>query len=38
MLEGIRAHHGNRPIELTADYDKVRDEILRQIERRFGTG
>jgi threonine synthase len=34
-LEGIDARYANPPIELPARYDAVRDEMLRQIERRF---
>ena len=34
-LEGIEAALPNPPIELPARYDAVRDEMLRQIERRF---
>ena len=36
-LEGIESSVPNPPIELPAKYDTVRDEMLRQIERRFGT-
>jgi threonine synthase len=35
-LEGIETHHANSPIELPADYDRVRDAIQWEIERRFG--
>jgi threonine synthase len=35
-LSEIRSHYDNRPIELDPDYDKVRDEIQRQIDKRFG--
>ncbi|HEB88208.1 MAG TPA: threonine synthase [Deltaproteobacteria bacterium] len=35
-LEGIVSRHPNPPIELAADYGVVRDEMLREIERRFG--
>jgi threonine synthase len=34
--EGIESRHPNPVIELPARYDDVRDEMLRQIERRFG--
>ena len=37
QLEGIRSTRGNAPIELPADYGKVRDELFRQIERRLGA-
>ena len=33
-LEGIESLHANPPIELPARYETVRDEMLRQIERR----
>jgi threonine synthase len=33
-LEGIESMHANPPIELPARYETVRDEMLRQIERR----
>jgi threonine synthase len=33
-LEGIESIHANPPIELPARYETVRDEMLRQIERR----
>ncbi len=36
QLEGIDCQHANPPIELPARYQTVRDEMLRQIERRFG--
>ena len=35
-LPGIESKLGNEPIVLPASYEKVRDEILRQIERRTG--
>jgi len=35
-LPGVEARHPNPPIELPARYPAVRDEMLRQIERRFG--
>ena len=35
-LEGIASQVPNPPIELPASYDAVRDEMLRQIETRFG--
>ncbi len=37
QLAGIDARTPNRPIELSASYDSVRDEIQRQIEKRFGA-
>jgi threonine synthase len=37
-LEGIESAIPNPPVELPASYDRVRDEMLRQIERRFGAG
>ncbi len=36
QLEGIDCQHANPPIALPARYQTVRDEMLRQIERRFG--
>jgi threonine synthase len=36
-LEGIDARRANPPIELPARYPEVRDEMLRQIDRRFGS-
>jgi threonine synthase len=36
-LEGIDSRLANPPIELPARYEKVRDEMLRQIDRRFGS-
>jgi len=36
-LEGIAPELPNPPIELPARYEAVRDEMLRQIERRFGN-
>jgi threonine synthase len=35
-LEGIVSEHPNPPIELAADYQAVRDSMLREIETRFG--
>ncbi len=35
-LEDIAPEIPNPPIELPARYETVRDEMLRQIERRFG--
>ena len=35
-LEGVPSDHANPPIELPATYEVVRDEMLRQIEQRFG--
>jgi threonine synthase len=34
-LEGVESQYPNPPIELPADYDVVRDCMLREIERRF---
>lgn len=34
-LPGIRSPHANEPIVLPARYERVRDEILRQIDKRF---
>jgi threonine synthase len=36
QLEGIVSEHPNPPIELPASYDRVRDAMHREIERRFG--
>jgi threonine synthase len=36
-LEGIVSEHPNPPIELDADYGAVRDQMLREIDRRFGN-
>ena len=36
-LEGIDSRLANPPIELPARYEEVRDEMLRQIDRRFGS-
>jgi threonine synthase len=36
-LPGIESSLPNPPIQLPADYARVRDEMLRQIERRFGS-
>jgi len=35
-LEGVGSQEANPPIELPARYETVRDEMLRQIEQRFG--
>jgi len=35
-LEGIESQLPNPPIEMPASYDAVRDELMRQIDRRFG--
>ena len=35
-LAGIDAAFANPPIDLPARYESVRDEMLRQIDRRFG--
>jgi threonine synthase len=35
-LEGIIPERPNPPIELPAEYDRVRDQMLREIDRRFG--
>jgi hypothetical protein len=35
-LEDVEPQLPNPPIELPARYETVRDEMLRQIERRFG--
>ena len=35
-LEDVESQLPNPPIELPARYETVRDEMLRQIERRFG--
>jgi threonine synthase len=37
-LEGIVPERANPPIELPARYEVVRDEMLRQIDARFGSG
>jgi len=37
-LEGIVSEVPNPPIELPARYETVRDEMMRQIEQRFGQG
>ena len=37
-LEGIVSEHPNPPIELEADYQAVRDQMLREIDSRFGKG
>jgi len=36
-LEDVAPEHPNPPLELPADYDTVRDAMLREIERRFGS-
>ena len=36
-LESIDSRLANPPIELPARYAEVRDEMLRQIDRRFGS-
>ena len=36
-LEGVESRLPNAPIELPARYETVRDEMLRQIDRRFGA-
>ena len=36
-LEGVIPEHPNPPIEMAADYDRVRDRMLREIDRRFGS-
>jgi len=36
QLEGVDSRDANPPIELPARYETVRDEMLRQIEQRFG--
>jgi threonine synthase len=36
-LEGVESQFPNPPIELPASYETVRDEMLRQIERRFAN-
>ena len=36
-LEGVASALPNPPIELPASYQTVRDEMLRQIEQRFGS-
>jgi len=36
-LEGIVSEHPNPPIELAADYPRVRDQMLREIDQRFGN-
>jgi threonine synthase len=37
LLEGVRSSHRNEPIALPARYERVRDTLLREIDRRFGT-
>ena len=36
-LEGIISEHPNPPIEMAADYQAVRDQMLREIDQRFGS-
>jgi len=36
-LEDVVPEHANPPLELSADYGTVRDELMRQIETRFGS-
>jgi threonine synthase len=36
-LEGIESQRPNPVIEVPANYDAVRDEMLREVERRFGS-
>jgi threonine synthase len=36
-LEGMVPAHANPPIELPARYDEVRDQMLREIDLRFGN-
>jgi threonine synthase len=36
QLEGIVSENPNPPIEVPADYEKVRSRMLREIDRRFG--
>jgi threonine synthase len=35
-LEGVVSEHPNPPIEMAADYQAVRDQMLREIDQRFG--
>ena len=35
-LEGVQSALANPPIEMNASYEEVRDEMLRQIDQRFG--
>jgi threonine synthase len=35
-LEGVVSEHPNPPIEMAADYQSVRDQMLREIDQRFG--
>jgi len=37
-LDGIVSSHPNPPIELDANYETVRDQMLREIDGRFGRG
>lgn len=36
-LEGVVSEHPNPPIEMAADYQTVRDQMLREIDQRFGS-
>jgi threonine synthase len=36
LLDGVRATRRNQPIVLPARYERVRDTLLREIDRRFG--
>jgi len=36
-LDGIISEHPNPPIEMAADYQAVRDQMLREIDQRFGS-
>jgi len=36
-LEGVVSEHPNPPIEMAADYHTVRDQMLREIDQRFGS-
>jgi threonine synthase len=36
QLDGIVSEHPNPPIELPADYEKVRSRMLKEIDQRFG--
>ena len=35
-LDGVVSEHPNPPIEMAADYQAVRDQMLREIDQRFG--
>jgi threonine synthase len=37
LLEDVRPRHRNEPITLPASYARVRDTLLREIDRRFGS-